>query len=471
MAPEMCRRWLYAADMIVNTSGRTTVFDPSSFQNFRFIARELDEQGHVTLRYSLDDRVEFVEEFDLPVAARLTRTELARVDGLLTLLHWVAGVSYFKTAVPALVRCETGSPQPAAAALLESLYSEGLGEHAFVNELPALPRPTFPVVAPAVPPPPAQDKPISRVLVPIGGGKDSVVALETIRRSGCELALFSVGDAPAIARTATVAGLPRLIAHRHLDPELGALNRAGALNGHVPITAIVACVALLSAALNGFDAVAMANERSASKGNLLWSGIEVNHQFSKSLRAEHLLRSAVSECAPGLEIFSVLRPASELAIARAFARMRQYHNAFTSCNAVFRIDPELRASSWCCDCPKCRFVYLVLAPFSEPAHLRAAFGCDLLDEESQFSGFALLTATGGDKPFECVGEEEESLAAIRMLADDPRWRDHGVVRRLVAEVLPLFPPAAGSPEATLALSDEHCVPATLMPYVRAILGA
>src|SRR6202035_3278748 len=136
----------------------------------------------------------------------------------------------------------------------------------------------------------------------------------------------------------------------------------------------------------------------------------------KSLRAERLLRSAVTECAPGLEIFSVLRPASELAIARAFARMRQYHDAFTSCNAVFRIDPALRAASWCCDCPKCRFVFLALAPFSDPAHLRAIFGRDLLDDERQFEGFALLTATGGHKPFECVGEEQESLAAIRLLA-------------------------------------------------------
>src|SRR5205085_9437531 len=112
-----------------------------------------------------------------------------------------------------------------------------------------------------------------RVLVPIGGGKDSAVALEIVRRFGCEPALFSVGDAAPIARTAAVAGLPHLIARRRLDPSLPALNRAGALNGHVPITAIVSCAALLTASLNGFDAVALANERSASSGNVTWAGI------------------------------------------------------------------------------------------------------------------------------------------------------------------------------------------------------
>ncbi len=482
------------------------LFDPTGFETFRFTARELDASGQVTLRYALDDEVDFVEVLELPIGAdgagaiQLSERERTRVDGLLALLHWVAGVSYYKTALPRQVSCETGDPPPATAVLLEALYSEGLGELAYVNGLSAQPHPRFAaeralsgeeLEIPATatggtasasgsprehdshdPPGSADERPISRVLVPVGGGKDSAVALEIVRESGCELALFSLGDAPPIARTAQVAGLARLIARRTLDPGLREYNAAGAINGHVPITAIVSCVALLTAALNGFDAVAMANERSASAGNVMWDGIEVNHQFSKGLRAERLLAGAVAQAggdAPRL--FSVLRPASELAIARAFARMERYHGAFTSCNAIFRSDPALRASTWCCGCPKCRFVFLALAPFSEPEHLREVFGCDLLEDESQFEGFALLTATGGHKPFECVGEEQESLAAIRLLAADPRWREHRVVRRLASEVLPQHPPDAGDPERILALGDDHEVPPALMRSVRALLGA
>jgi UDP-N-acetyl-alpha-D-muramoyl-L-alanyl-L-glutamate epimerase len=458
------------------------LFDPTGFETFRFTTCELDASGRVTLRYALDDEIDFVEVLELPIGAgaaaggagRLSERERTRVDGLLALLHWVAGVSYYKTALAGRISCETGDPPRATAALLEALYSEGLGELAYVNGLSELPRPRFGVehAADVQPSPPHDERPIARVLVPVGGGKDSAVALEIVRESGCELALFSLGDAPPIARTAQVAGLSRLIARRTLDPGLRELNAAGAINGHVPITAIVSCVALLTAALNGFDAVAMANERSASAGNVLWDGIEVNHQFSKGLRAERLLAGAVAQAggdAPRL--FSVLRPASELAIARAFARMERYHGAFTSCNAIFRSDPALRASTWCCDCPKCRFVFLALAPFSEPEHLREVFGCDLLEDENQFEGFALLTATGGPKPFECVGEEQESLAAIRLLAADPRWREHRVVGRLVAQVLPERSPDAGDPERILALGDDHEVPPALMRSVRALLGA
>jgi len=446
------------------------LFEPAAFERFRFVARELDADGRVTLRYALDKEVYFVEEFDLPIARALSEADRERVDGLLSLLHWVAGVSYFKTAMPPAIGCDTGAPTPAVGALLEALYSEGLGELAYTNGLARLPRPRFPR-APAAGGPGDEQRALRRVLVPIGGGKDSVVAVEIVRRSGCELALFSIGDAPPIARTVAVAGLEHLPVRRRLDPGLAALNRSGAINGHVPITAIVSCVALLTAALHGFDAVAMANERSASSGNLSWDGIEVNHQFSKGMLAERALRAAVAEVASDVQLFSVLRPASELAIARAFARMERYHAAFTSCNAVFRSDPEQRATSWCCDCPKCRFVFLALAPFSSPEHLRDVFGRDLLDDERQYAGFALLTATGGNKPFECVGEEQESLAAIRMLAEDPRWAEHRVLRRLVAEILPRYPPGVGEPADVLALSDEHAVPTALMADVRALLGA
>lgn len=463
--------------MSIDATQRSARFDPASFERFRFTGRELSDDGVVTLRYALDERIEFAETFTLPQGTRVSAADRARVDGLLSLLHWVAGVSYFKTAVPPAVVLEGAVPGPAAAALLEALYSEGLGEFAFTNRLPALPRPVFPrgaggASAGAVGAGARDDASAPRrILVPVGGGKDSVVALEIARRSGREVSLFSIGDAPPIVRAIAVAGLPHLLARRRLDAQIGALNRAGALNGHVPVTAIVSCVALLTASLHGFDAVAMANERSASHGNVAWDGIDVNHQFSKGLRAERLLRAALTEVAAPAELFSLLRPASELGIARAFARLDAYHPVFTSCNRIFHIDPALRLASWCCDCPKCRFVYLILAPFAEPDALAAIFGRDLLADPAQYDGFALLTATGGHKPFECVGEEQESLAAIRLIAAQPRWRDHAVVRRLAAEVLPAHAAADGDLEQVLALSDDHEVPAALMPDVRALLGA
>ncbi len=262
------------------------------------------------------------------------------------------------------------------------------------------------------------------------------------------------------------------MARRELDPELGRLNESGALNGHVPVTAIVTAAALLCASLNGYDTVAMANERSASAGNLSWDGVEVNHQFSKSLRVERLLDGALEELDAPVRAFSVLRPASELAIARAFARLDRYHGAFTSCNTIFRLDPELRGTSWCCECPKCRFVFLALAPFSTPEHLRGIFGRDLLDEEAPVRW--LRTA---------VRERRTQAVRVRRRGAGEPGRDPAAGRPGALARAPGRAPAGrggppgsrraggGHPERVLELSDDHEVPDALMADVRAVLGA
>jgi hypothetical protein len=448
----------------VSTTSQTN-FDPKTINAFQFTYRGLQPDGLVRLGYALDD-IEFEETIQLP-APRFRG--LPAVEGLLDLLHWVAGISYFKAAIPRHLVCETGAPPPASERLLAALYSEGLGEFAVVNKLEQLPHPQFPRgVDWEIN---SERQPLRSLLVPVGGGKDSAVAIEIARRSGLETSLFSVGDAPPISATANVAALPRHRVTRTLDPRLFELNSSGALNGHVPITAIVSCVALLTAATQGVDAVLMANERSASAGNFIWNGVEINHQFSKSRRAERLLADAVAEIEGAPQIFSILRPASELAIARAFAKLEQYHPVFTSCNRVFQLDPEKRLGSWCCDCDKCRFVFLILAPFLRPEKLTEIFGKDMLDDPDQYEGFALLTATGGEKPFECVGEVEECLAAIHLISRHQEWRERPVVHRLVDEVLTARDLGDDEIAALFALSDDHDIPDLLIESVREVLGA
>ncbi len=442
-------------------------FEPGAVRAFQFTHRSMRPDGNVRLGYALDD-LEFEETLELPAPTH----DSPAVEGLLDLLHWIAGVSYYKAAIPQHLVCETGAPPAATGLLLAALYSEGLGEFAVVNDLLSLPQPQFPRGIDSTPPSAAAAAPEPRrVLVPVGGGKDSCVAIEIARASGLDVALFSIGNATPIRDTAAVAGLPRHQVTRWIDPVLLELNSQGALNGHIPITAIVSAVALLIAATQGFDAVALANERSASAGNFVWRGTEVNHQFSKGRRAERLLADAVAEIPEAPRAFSILRSASELSIARAFAQMTQYHSAFTSCNRVFRIDPALRGTGWCRGCDKCRFVYLILAPFTSPEHLSEVFGSDLLADPDQYDGFALLTATGGEKPFECVGEVEECLAAIRLLSGQDQWRDHAVVRRLQSEVLAARPVTDAALEAQFALSDDHDVPEALIGPVREVLRA
>ena len=448
-------------------------FDAAGFDVFRFTAVELDAaSGHVELHYALDDGLPFVEPVELGAPAQpLDRARAEALARVLRLLHLAAGVSYYKTAVPSRLAVETQPLRPREARWMRELYVEGLGEFAYENGIDVAGRLRLEEAGDGAERDPVALEPTGRPLVPVGGGKDSIVSIETLRAAGEQLTLFSVGTPVPILATVKAAGLPHLVTARRLDPGLGALNARGALNGHVPVTAVVSLIALAAAVLHGHDEVVMSNERSASAGNFEWGGFEVNHQYSKGLRFEHGLREVLAAELCGLDYYSLLRPVSELAIARAFAQLPQYFSAFTSCNAVFRLDPLRRAPGWCCNCPKCRFVFLALAPWLDPSTLTGVFGCDMLDDETQLQGFLALTGLDESKPFECVGETSESVAAFRLVADEARWRDHAIVRAARERLLPRVPPDFGRPEEALALGGEHHVPDRLLPALRARLGA
>ena len=272
-----------------------------------------------------------------------------------------------------------------------------------------------------------------RPLSAVGGGKDSIVTLEILRAAGFDPVPFSVNPNPVIVNVNAASGLPALAARRTLDPKLFELNKAGALNGHIPVTAINSLIAIATAALHGLGPVVMSNERSASDPNLIWNGHEVNHQWSKGVEAEGLLRAAVTSQTGLTEpYFSFLRSLSELHIAQLYARHDTYDDVVTSCNKAFKLhDPTAR---WCGDCPKCRFVFLAMAPAMSRDRITRIFGTDLLADPAQLAGFEELLGIDAHKPFECVGEVEESVVALKMLAADPQWADAPVVTRLAAKV-------------------------------------
>jgi len=412
-------------------------FHPTDYQCFRFVAWDFDPAtATARFHYALDDSIAFCETYHFEAARLpLEPSRLNALEALLPLLHWIAGISYYKTALPPQIAIESTKPSQATADFLDVLYRHGLGEFFFCNQL-ALPKKiAFPAQEGVVNP--ASWRPPSAAVVPLGGGKDSLVALELMRRTSARpLRLFSVGNPPAIAAVAAQAGLPHLVVRRTIDPQLTALNQAGAYNGHIPISAIIAAVLGVSAVLYEFDHAILANERSANAANVQVQGIPINHQYSKSLAFEQAIQAQFTHLLPGFYYFSLLRPLSELDIARRFAQLTQYHAVFTSCNRNFRLLGTQPSQRWCLDCPKCRFVFLALAPFMDKARLVALFGGNPLADSAQLAGyFALIGQHGMHKPFECVGEIEESLAAFYLLAQHPQWREEYIVRKINAQGL------------------------------------
>jgi hypothetical protein len=194
----------------------------------------------------------------------------------------------------------------------------------------------------------------------------------------------------------------------------------------------------------------------------------VNHQWSKGWQFERDFAAEVARTvAADLKYFSLLRPLSELAVARQFARSDRYDAHFSSCNRNFHILGERPAQRWCGVCPKCHFVFLALAPFMPKPRLLNIFGRNLLDESEQAPGFDALLEYRDHKPFECVGEGIESRAAMNALAASASWREDALVARYAREIRPQLDAAELAMAPLLPPQGPHGVPAALWEAVSA----
>jgi hypothetical protein len=460
---------------------------PARGQVFRYLSYAADaDTGSLTCRYELDGR-EFAERFTLPPGRRWG-TDAARAAARLVFL--LAGVSYYKTAAPGVIDLGETALTDAELAFLREFYRQGLGEFAYRNSLDLTslriearraaaeePGPAAPGLAAPGPEPAGQ----RRALVPFGGGIDSIVVVERIRRLA-DTALFVVnrpGDRfDAIEAPAAVTGLPIVRAEREIDPQLLRSAELGFLNGHVPVTGILSAIAVLAAVLEDRDAVVMSNEWSASVPTLEYQGHQVNHQFSKSDVFEAAFRDVVASGGPSVsadtdsgtgaaprmpEYFSWLRDRTELWVGREFAALEQYHGSFRSCNKAFYSEKARRLDHWCGQCDKCCFIDLILAPFLPAEALRRIFAVtgEPLEDAALAGKFRALLGAGA-KPFECVGEVSECRAAVLLAArrDD---RADGAGSTLLQELAVEVTGWPDAPSATDAAAMLTPVAANFIP--------
>jgi UDP-N-acetyl-alpha-D-muramoyl-L-alanyl-L-glutamate epimerase len=446
---------------------------------FRYESYTVDaETGLLTCTYSLDDR-EFSERVTLPPGPRWTSADAQAAARLVFLL---AGVSYYKTAAPPVIDLGDTALTPLEHDFLRDFYLNGLAEFAYRN---ALDLSGLTLTGPTSTGPPSTG-PIStgsiaqltrpsdvnhaidpmggRALVPFGGGIDSIVTVEAVRRRVQDVALFVVsrpGDTyDAIEQPAAVTGLPVRRATREIDQQLLRSAENGFLNGHVPVTGIISAIAVLAAVLDDRDSVVMSNEWSASIPTLEYQGRPVNHQYSKSAEFEAAFRAVLAQYGlPGY--FSYLRDRTELWVGREFAALEPYRGTFRSCNKAFYADKSRRLDHWCGQCDKCCFIDLILAPFLPSQRLSEIFavaGEPLADAGLREKFRGLLGA--GAKPFECVGEVNECRAAVLLAARRPDRAQDRLLQELAAEV-GTWPdaPSPDDAEAMLRPVGESFTPA------------
>jgi len=336
-----------------------------------------------------------------------------RLNELVFSLGMVELVSYWKTTCSPQVHVACGSLSAAQSDWWKKLYKKGLGEFFYTNGIEVA-YDFMSIVSQENRSCPPKENRMSgnktKVLIPIGGGKDSAVTLELLKDHS-ERFCYIINPRKATLDTVSVSSISNekvIVANRTLDENMLALNKQGFLNGHTPFSALVAFSSVIAAYIHGIEFIALSNESSANESTVLDS--DVNHQYSKSLEFESdFIDYEAKYISSGVKYFSLLRPLTEIGIAKIFSRLEKYHSIFQSCNVGSKKD------IWCANCPKCLFVYIILSPFLSEDQMMSIFGKNMLNDSGLMSVFEKLIGLQQEKPFECVGSCDEVNAALQEL--------------------------------------------------------
>jgi len=344
------------------------------------------------------------------------------LNNLIFNLGLIELLSYWKTTCSPEIKIEAGLLNTEQIKWWKNLITKGMGQFFYENKIDFR-NPDFIKIIKI---PNSHDRAnyvlakrvlkVNRILVPIGGGKDSVVTLELLKKAGKNINCFSLNPTKAAQKIMKIGKCSNsIIVERKIDPKLLELNRKGFLNGHTPFSAYLAFLSVLLAILFDYKFIAFSNEKSSNEGNLKYLGEIINHQYSKSFDFEEKFRDYSKKyLAKDVEYFSFLRPLYEIQIARLFSQYPKYFNAFLSCNVAYQTNSGTKKpiKKWCGKCPKCLFIFSTLFPFVDEKELFKIFKKNLFEDKNLLPIMQQLIGEKGFKPFECVGTKKESLIAF-----------------------------------------------------------
>lgn len=431
------------------------------------------EQKKATFFYRLEHNGEvfnFSETLSFSSEQPIVNIPQALLKNTLDNLSLALGISYYKLYCPKQLILEDMQLSEEQADFWNSIYIKGLGEFFYKNKIDYRGLISFPfgLTSPNLHLSMGESGTRKdRSLVGIGGGKDSIVAAEALKALKKSFSSFVVNGHAINKQTIELLGTDAIFVWREIDPALFELNkRKDIFNGHVPVSSHYAFIGLLAALLYDYRYVVVANEQSANYGNTTYLGETINHQWSKSFEFEQLFQNYIRQyITPDVVYFSLLRPLSEIAIARRFTDYPQYFPVFSSCNRNFKIK-EKADRKWCGECSKCAFTFALLSAFVPKQQLKEIFGQNLFDKESLLPAYEELLGAARIKPFDCVGTPEETKAAFYMAMQRKEYENDIIMKFFQKEVMPKITNIDTIKKEVFSLSDRYSVPKEFQEVVR-----
>lgn len=379
------------------------------FQRYDYTLK--DGNLSVKFYFSLDDKYFFTPSFEIPFRKfyRWNMLNDSQLDTLIFNIGMIELISYWKLACPKKVYISPFNLEEKQILWWKKLYFNGLGEFFYLNGIKENVNDFMNIIC-------ESDKSCEKLnislsemtLVPVGGGKDSVVTIELLKNKMpiIPLIINPRGATNECVATAGFSEEQTAVIKRTLDSTMLKMNNEGFLNGHTPFSAMLAFYTVLIGFATNSKYIALSNESSANEPTVPDS--EINHQYSKSVEFENDFRNYVNDyISSDIQYFSFLRPINEVQIASLFAKNKEYYKVFKSCNVGSKTD------SWCGKCPKCLFTWIIMSPFISENELTEIFGKNLLNDNDLIPIMKQLKGEVEVKPFECVGTVEEVNACLR----------------------------------------------------------
>lgn len=267
----------------------------------------------------------------------------------------------------------------------------------------------------------------SSPLVLYSGGKDSSAALELFEKNNIEFSQILFNTTEKQREKALKHGaVDTYEITRTLDPKLFELNDSGYLNGHTPFSAMLSVLGLILATVTGHNQVVAANTRSDETSNLFWQGQAINHQWSKTIEFERMLKE-LTDAVGGPRYVALFRPLYELQLISGLDSRN-----FISCNRMFK------EGKWCGVCPKCIWIWLAVAAIDTADIATDLIGSDPRTKPETISTLRSMAGLAEEHPFECTGSPEEVSAVLDELEMDisiPGAQEVALPNSTLAEIL------------------------------------
>ncbi len=295
-------------------------------------------------------------------------------------------------------------------------------------------------------------------LLAVSGGKESTFSFEWMQQAQLPVELFTLHNSGGIYGCTWEQKFPVFEYMQHRSPfwaiRAYPLTNAAQQFGYEgvrndPTITNALFVMMMVAAHRGLKFLTLSNDKSSNEANAIYKGRSVNHQSAKGKDYIQRFNQFLERKAWPFVYVSMCEEVHSVKAVECLATWSpDLLKLLSSCNEA-QWNP--RSGQWCRQCSKCAFSFALIEAVTSRSVACDIVGEDLLLNPTLETTWESLYHPDREKPFECVGEKQETLWSLlqakarRILNQEPL----GFLERI---------PSTLNPSVDFSLNVPHNIP-------------